>query len=135
MISSMSGYQVQLVILEPNETLDTDEIKFLNLTKLKLMYPSVTRDNDSAEATIFDKEFRKINNIYPSDFATRGFDVTFDTMMRLVQDKTFEETVNSAATKQVENKFEYYKKPDGGYTNKGVFIMYYDTDLNLKEAK
>lgn len=134
MVSSMSGYQVQLVILESNETLDTDEIKFLNLTKLKLMYPSVTRDNDSAEAAIFDKEFRKINNIYPSDFATRGFDVTFDTMMRLVQDKTFEETVNAAATKQVENKFEYYKKPDGGYTNKGVFIMYYDTDLTLKEA-
>jgi hypothetical protein len=24
----MSAYQVQLVILEPNETLDTDEIKF-----------------------------------------------------------------------------------------------------------
>jgi LysM repeat protein len=134
MLSSMSEYQSQLVILEPNETLDTDEIKFLSLTKLKLMYPSVTRDNDSAEAVIFEKEFRKVNNIYPSDFATRGFDVTFDTMMRLVQDKTFEETVNSAATKQVENKFEYYKKPDGGYTNKGVFIMYYDTDLTLKEA-
>jgi hypothetical protein len=131
----MPEYQVQLVILEPNETLETDEIKFLNLAKLKLMYPSVTRDNYSAEALIFEKEFRKINNIYPSDFATRGFDVTFDTMMRLVQDKSFEETVNSSATKQVGNKFEYYKKADGGYTNKGVFIMYYDTDLNLKEAK
>jgi hypothetical protein len=40
------------------------------------MYPSVTRDHDSAEALIFEKEFRKVNNIYPSDFATRGFDVT-----------------------------------------------------------
>ncbi len=77
MLGSMSEYQLQLVILEPNETLDTDEIKFLNLTKLKLMYPSVTRDNDSSEALIFEKEFRKVNNIYPSDFATRGFDVTF----------------------------------------------------------
>jgi hypothetical protein len=34
MLSSMLEYQLQLVILEPNETLDTDEIKFLNLTKL-----------------------------------------------------------------------------------------------------
>lgn len=135
MLSSMPGYQVQLVILEPNETLDTDEIKFSNLAKLKLTYPSVTSDNDSAETLIFEKEFRKANNIYPSDFATRGFDVTFDTMMRLVQDETFEETVNYAATKQVKNKFEYYKKADGGYTNKGVFIMYYDKDLTLKEAK
>jgi hypothetical protein len=38
MLSSMLEYQLQLVILEPNET-DTDEIKFLDLTKLKLMYP------------------------------------------------------------------------------------------------
>jgi hypothetical protein len=42
MLSAMSNYQVQIVILEPNETLDSDEIKFGSLTKLKLMYPSVT---------------------------------------------------------------------------------------------
>jgi LysM repeat protein len=134
MLSSMSAYQVQLVILEPNETLDTDEIKFLNLAKLKLMYPSVTSDYVSPEEAIFEKKYREINNVFPSDYATRGFDMTFDTMMRLVQNKSFEETVNSAATKQVENKFEYYKKEDGGYTNKGIFIMYYDTDLIIKEA-
>jgi hypothetical protein len=34
MLSSMSAYEVQLVILEPNETL-TDEINFLNL-KVKI---------------------------------------------------------------------------------------------------
>lgn len=134
MISAMPDYQVQLVILEPNETLDTDEIKFSNLIKLKLMYPSVVRDNDTPQGIVFEKEFKKINAIYPSDFATRGFDVTFDTMMRLVQNSTFEETVNTTATKQIENKFEYYKKTEGGYTNKGVFIMYYDSDLTIKEA-
>lgn len=135
MLNSIPAYQVQLVILEPNETLDTDEINFLNLTKLKLMYPSVTCDYVTPEEAIFEKKYRKKNNISPSDYATRGFDTTFDTMMRLVQNKSFEETVNSAATKQVENKFEYYKKENGGYTNKGVFIMYYDADLIIKEAK
>jgi hypothetical protein len=44
--------------------------------------------------------------------------MTFDTMMRLVQNKSFEETVNSAATQQVENKFEYYKKRKGGTQTK-----------------
>ncbi|TDE02408.1 PBP1 and LysM peptidoglycan-binding domain-containing protein [Flavobacterium hiemivividum] len=134
MVSSMPAYQVQLVILEPNETLDTDEIKFQNLTKLNLMYPSVTSDYISPEMALFEKKYRKANNIYPSDYATRGFDMTFDTMVRLVQNKSFEDTVNSAATKRGENKFEYYKKEDGGYTNKGVFILYYDTDMTIKEA-
>ncbi|MFM2369676.1 MAG: hypothetical protein RL619_1986 [Bacteroidota bacterium] len=134
MMSAMATYKVQLVILEPNETLDTDEINFVDLTKLKLMYPSVTRENESPEALIFEKEFKKKNKILPSAFATRGFDITFDTMMRLSQDKTYQETAENMATEQVDNKFEYYKKEGGGYTNKGVYILYYDTDLTTKEA-
>ena len=106
----------------------------MNLAKLKLMYPSVNRDNQSPEALLFEKKYRKLNMISPSDFATRGFDVTFDTMMRLAQNKSFEETINTAATTQVDNKFEYYQKEQGGYANKGVFILYYDTDLTIKEA-
>jgi LysM repeat protein len=135
MLSAMPLYTVQLVVLEPNETLDTDEIDFQNLVKLKLMYPSMTRENISSEALVFEKEYKKKNKIAPSAFATRGFDITFDTMMRLSQDKTFQETVATIATEQVDNKFEYYKKEGGGYTNKGVYIVYYDTDLTIKEAK
>ncbi len=134
MMSVMANYKLQLVILESNETLDTDEINFENLTKLNLMYPSITRENKSPEALIFEKEYRKSNKISPSTFATRGFDVTFDTMMRLSQGKSYQETVDSIATEQVDNKFEYYKKEDGGYTNKGIYILYYDTDLTIKEA-
>ncbi len=134
MMSVMASYSVELVIFEPNETLDTDEISFENLTKLKLMYPSISRENDSAEAQIFKKEYRKKNKILPSTYATRGFDVTFDTLMRLSQGKSYQETVDSTATEQVDNKFEYYKKPEGGYTNKGIYILYYDTDLTIKEA-
>jgi hypothetical protein len=134
MLGALAAYKVQLVILEPNETLDTDEISFVNLTKLKLMYPSVTRENESPEALVFEKEFRKKNKIYPSAFATRGFDITFDTMMRLSQDKKYQETIETTATEQVDNKFEFYKKEDGGYINKGVYILYYDTDLTIKQA-
>ncbi|MES2239719.1 MAG: LysM peptidoglycan-binding domain-containing protein [Bacteroidota bacterium] len=134
MLTAMPNYQVQLVILEPNETLDSDEISFSNLVKLKLMYPSVTRDNKSPEGIAFENKFKKINSITPSDYATRGFDVTFDTMMRLLQNKPFEQTVNATATEQFENKFEYYKKDNAGYANKGVYIMYYDSDLTEKVA-
>lgn len=134
LVSVMPNYQVQLVVLEPNETLDSDEINFSNLVKLKLMYPSVTRDNLMPEGVVFENKFKKLNSITPSDYATRGFDVTFDTMMRLMQNKSFEETANSVVTEQFENKFEYNKKEGGGYVNKGVYILYYDNDLTLKVA-
>ncbi|HRN44840.1 MAG TPA: hypothetical protein PLH20_08705, partial [Flavobacterium sp.] len=60
--------------------------------------------------------------------------ITFDTMMRLSQGKKYQETVDFKATEQIDNKFEYYKKEDGGYMNKGIYILYYDTDLTIKEA-
>ena len=135
MISVMANYKVQLVILEPNETLDTDEINFENLTKLNLMYPSITRDNVSYGAQIFEKEYKKKNKIGPTNYAFRGFDLTFDTLMRLAQDKNFQETADSFATEQIINRFEYYKNEVGSYINNGIYILYYDTDFLIKEAK
>jgi LysM repeat protein/ABC-type branched-subunit amino acid transport system substrate-binding protein len=135
MLAVMANYQVQLVVLESNETLDTDEISFEDLMKLHLMYPSATRENTSPEAQIFMKNYRAKNKVNPSAFAIRGFDITFDTMMRLSQDKTYQETAETMITEQVENKFEYRKKAEGGYANSGTYILYYDTDLTIKEAK
>ncbi|CAD0009598.1 PBP1 and LysM peptidoglycan-binding domain-containing protein [Flavobacterium salmonis] len=134
LIDAQRTCQVQLVILEPNSTLDTDEISFENLVKLKLMYPSVTRESDESSVLIFEKEYKLKNKVNPNTYATRGFDVTFDTMMRLVQGKTYQETTDLMTTEQVDNKFQYYKKEDGGHANKGVYILYYDSDLTLKVA-
>lgn len=132
MVDAMPEYNVQLVTLENNETLDTDEIKFENLVKLKMMYPSIYKENESAEALVFKNEYRKKNKMYPNTYATRGFDVTFDTMMRLSQNKSFLDCANTITTEQVDNKFDYAKKEDGGYTNKGIYILYYDSDLTIK---
>jgi LysM repeat protein len=134
LIEAQKTCQVQLVILEPNSTLDTDEIDFENLIRLKLMYPSVARSSDDPSVLIFEKEYKLKNKTTPNTYATRGFDVTFDTMMRLLQGKTFQETADLMTTAQVDNKFQYYKKEDGGHANKGVYILYYDSDLTLKVA-
>ncbi|OOV27661.1 peptidoglycan-binding protein [Flavobacterium sp. LM5] len=134
MISVMKTHKVQLVILEPNPTLDTDEISFANLVKLQLLYPSAIRENNSDEAQVFAQKYRKENNVYPSSFATRGFDVTFDTLMRMAQDVTFQETMESTATEQVENRFDYSKNEGGAYNNKGVYMLYYDADMTIKQA-
>jgi LysM repeat protein/ABC-type branched-subunit amino acid transport system substrate-binding protein len=134
MLAAQKEYQVQLVILEPNETLDFEEISLTRLTKLKLLYPSLTRPNETVEANQFDVKYKKINKILPNQYAIRGFDITFDTLVRLAQDKTFEETVQAASTEQIENKFDYVSNTTYGYSNNGIYILYYDTDLTIKEA-
>ena len=134
MLNAQKDYQVQLVILEPNETFDFEEISLTRLTKLKLLYPSLSRPNETDEANQFDAKYKKINKIIPNQYAIRGFDVTFDTLLRLSQDITFEETVQVSPSEQIENKFDYVQNATYGYSNNGIYILYYDTDLTIKEA-
>jgi hypothetical protein len=134
MLAAQKDYQVQLVILEQNDTFDFEEISLTRLTKLKLLYPSLSRPNESDEANQFDVKYKKVNKIIPNQYAIRGFDVTFDTLLRLSQDNTFEETIQTSPSEQIENKFDYVQNATYGYTNNGIYILYYDTDLTIKEA-
>jgi LysM repeat protein len=135
MMSAMKDYKVQLVILEPNETLDFEEIDLKRLTKLKMAYPSATKDNDTVEAQQFEMAYKKKNRLFPNQYAVRGFDVTFDTLLRLCQNKPFQESMDNDATEQVESKFDYAKKISGGYANNGIYILYYDEDLTIKQVE
>lgn len=135
LLALQTNYDIKLVMLGENAALDYEEIPMERLVKLKIHYPSITRNNASNEATFFENNFKKKNKILPNSFATRGFDVTFDVLVRLAQEKSITETLNESATEQVENKFYYKQNPDGGFTNKGVYILFYDTDLIIKEAK
>ena len=135
LIAALKDFDIRLVILENNPTLDYDEIALSRLTKLKLTYPSLSRDNNNANAKNFENSFKKKNKILPSLYATRGFDITFDTMLRLSQNKTYEQSVNETSSELVESKFDYQKKISGGYINKGLFILQYNQDLTITEAE
>ncbi|MFY0481033.1 LysM peptidoglycan-binding domain-containing protein [Flavobacterium sp. PLA-1-15] len=134
LVASLAEYQIQLVILEPNEKLDSDEIVTANLAKLNLLYPSLARENDTHEAQIFEKKYKEANKVFPNQYATRGFDITFDALLRLSQEKSFAETLETNITQQVENKFDYEKKNGKAYINDGFYILYFDNDLSVKVA-
>ncbi|WP_290847565.1 LysM peptidoglycan-binding domain-containing protein [Flavobacterium sp.] len=134
LLAEVSNYKIQIVILEPNDTLDFEEISMKRLTVLKLLYPSMTRDNDSPAAQNFRNSYKEKNRVFPNQFATRGFDVTFDTLLRLSQGKTFAESAAEQKTEQVESKFDYGAK-EGGFVNKGIYILQYNEDLSVKEVE
>ncbi|RYG27747.1 MAG: hypothetical protein EOO01_40895 [Chitinophagaceae bacterium] len=110
------------------------EISMKRLTVLKLMYPSMTRDNDEAAAVIFRNAFREKNKIFPGMYATRGFDVTFDTLMRLASGSTYMNSAVFDKTQQIESKFDYVKSGEGN-VNQGIYILQYNDDLSVKPAE
>lgn len=131
----LNEYRIHLAVTERNETLDFEEIQVENLVKLRLLYPSLTRENETEPASVFETKYKEKNKIFPNRYATRGFDITFDTMLRLSQGKPYFETVETAVSEQVENKFDFEQKSSGAFVNTGFYILYYDTDMSVKIAE
>lgn len=127
-------YPIKLVALDKNQAFESDEIHSTTLANLNLHYPSAIRDFGS-ETNSFYLEYKKKNNVFPSQFAVRGFDVVFDVLLRLSQKEDFEKLAKNTATEYIDSKFSYVKSSEGGYYNTGVYILYYDTDLTIKEAE
>ncbi len=127
-------FDLQLVVLELYDTLDFEEIPMTNLTELNMLFPSYRKEVDTDAGRIFEKEFKKKNNVNPNAYATKGFDLTFDTILRICQEDGFVPSAKNSISEQVENTFNYNFK-EGRNVNDGIYIMYYDTDYSIKQAQ
>jgi LysM repeat protein len=112
---------------------NNDNIYNSHLANLSFHYPSI--DKPSSLNNTFVKNYIREYEISPSTIATRGFDITFDILLRLAYDQNLAKSVRvGGETNYVENKFDYTKKTFGGFYNKGIYIVKYD-GLQIKEVK
>jgi len=130
LIKLKKEFDIQLVVVERNDALDFVEIPSKNLAALQMLYPSAIRENESAAASNFAKAYRKDNKVQPNQYATRGFDVTFDAILRMCQEDGFIKSTENQVSEQIESQFHYSNN-----NNWGVYMMYYDTDLTIKQAQ
>lgn len=127
-------YDIQLVVLELYSELDFDGIPITNLTSLNMLFPTSKKQIDSNEGRIFKKKYKSINNVNPNKYAIKGFDVTFDTLLRICQEEGYANSIKSTKTEYIGNSFDYIVQ-DGKNVNNGIYLMYYDTDLTIKQAQ
>ena len=90
---------------------------------------------DSFKAMIFNRKYLKKNGALPSYYATRGFDVTYDILMRLASGKSLKATFNEGCSYRVESKFDYTDTATETPQNKGLFMVKYNSDLTLTRIK
>lgn len=127
-------YDIQLAVFELYDALNFEEIPMKNLADLKILFPSATKVASTPEEKIFEKQFKKINNIYPNAAAKKGFDVTFDAMLRICQPEGFVKSAATTKTEYVENAFDY-NSSNGLISNNATYLLYYDSDLTIKQAQ
>lgn len=75
----------------------------------------------------FVKTYRKKNYSKPSEYAFRGFDVTYDILLRFATHEDANRALNAGYSKRASSKFEYIKNDVGkGFVNQGMHLLKYD---------
>jgi len=83
----------------------------------------------TANTNDFVRKYRAQNHVAPSKFAMRGFDVTYDVLMRLACAESLNEGLTAGKSSRLSTAFSYHKKFMNGYQNKGVNIIQFNKEL------
>ena len=134
MIGLPDNMSVQVFTTDKNEAydrIDNNKLADINFTYVSEAYT----DEASDDVKLFYTKFKSKNNALPSDYAVKGFDITYDILMRLASGNDLGKTFKQGVSLRVENKFDYHKKTFGSTTNQGLFLIKYNKDLSLSRLK
>ena len=93
----------------------------------------VDKEDDAVQQFI--STYKKKNYSEPSEYAFRGFDVTYDILLRLATHQDVTKALNAGYSKGASSKFQYSNNGAGkGFTNQGVYLMKYD-GLNIVKVE
>tara|TARA_R110002049_G_scaffold150790_1_gene313999 strand:+ start:10129 stop:12507 length:2379 start_codon:yes stop_codon:yes gene_type:complete len=121
---------VRMFTTNLNKAFDRDEVDNMVLSNLNFTYPSIHREVSDNE---FVNLYRSKFGSNPDKYATRGFDIMFDMLLKLAyKNDMFETSKIVGETEYVANKFNYINKRNAGYVNTAVYIMQYN-NMNIEE--
>ncbi|WP_224489292.1 LysM peptidoglycan-binding domain-containing protein [Robertkochia flava] len=125
-------YKITLLTTLRGNVYDNKNISNLHLSNLKFHYPTFYKPLTAP--SVFHKQYERRFGVPPNRYATRGFDLMFDVLLRLAYNKDLEFVANKVGeTQYVENKFNYQRGKQGGYINSALYIVQYE-NLTIKEV-
>lgn len=134
MIGIPDEVKVQVFTLDKGDAydkIDNNKLASVNFTYVSNTYT----DEEAIETKAFNTKYLQKNNTIPSDYAIKGFDITYDVLMRLASGDKLINTFKKGVSLRVENKFDYQKKTFGSSGNQGLFIVKYNGDLSLSRLR
>ncbi|MEZ4778734.1 MAG: LysM peptidoglycan-binding domain-containing protein [Flavobacteriaceae bacterium] len=131
-----STRKIRLFTTNKNDNFEYDDISNVHLANLSFTFPSVSKSYDFDEKNPFLVSYKNKYGVLPNRYAVRGFDLTYDVLLRLASAKNvYDATDSDSETEYVENKFRYDKKLFSGYSNQAFYILKYGENLQMEEVK
>ena len=130
--SNSDTTKVRMFTTLKNKAFENDVISGTHLSNLYFTYPSVFKEINS---DAFRRRYRRRFGGEPDRYASRGFDLTYDLLLKLAYKKDlFQVSETLGQTEYTGNKFNYAKELGTAYYNTASYIMMYD-QMQIKEVK
>ena len=128
LLGETGNFDIQLAILEQSLMPDANAISPKRLRVLKMLYPTFSNDRNSMPSNTLIDSYKKTYKTEISENVILGFDITFDSLLRLFQTHSFNESVQQKPSEHIYMTFEYKKSVIGRYNNNSLNINQYDID-------
>ena len=124
---------IRLFAVNKSRAFDYHDVSNVHLANLNFTYPSSNKHYDYDLMVPFLVSYKNKYGVMPNHYAIRGFDVTYDVLLRLANAITLEEaSISDIKTEYIENKFQYFNTLNLGYKNQAFYIMKYNHELKLE---
>jgi LysM repeat protein len=124
--------QLRMFTTNKGAGFENDVISSVHLSNLHFTYPSVYR---MPKSSAFSRRYEKRFGSLPDRFAVRGFDLTYDLLLKLAyKNDLMEVSKYIGETEYSGNKFDYEIDPAEGYFNQASYIMTFE-DLTIKQVQ
>ena len=124
---------IRLFTTDKNDAYNYQDVSNMHLAKLNFTFPSVNKSYNFKDKNAFLVSYKNKHDVLPNRFAVRGFDVTYDVLLRLaIADDVYDANDSNVETEYIENKFRYTKKMFSGYQNNALYIIKYNNDLQFE---
>lgn len=131
--TKLKKHKISLFTTSSTKTFEAIENRYK--AKLNLHFPSVSKVYSFGEEDGFSIRYKAKYGKLPSMYVLRGYDLTMDVLLRQAVSSTFENAATTIGeTSYLENKFNYYKVKNRGYTNNAMYILRYTPELKVEEA-
>ncbi|OGS72881.1 MAG: hypothetical protein A3F91_15440 [Flavobacteria bacterium RIFCSPLOWO2_12_FULL_35_11] len=132
-VNSLKGladnYKITLMALDKGKNFDSIDNNLLG--QLNFVYPSIDHiDVDDANVNSFYKTYQEKNYAIPSKYALKGFDITYDALVRIATKNSLDQGLVAGKSTRISTMFNYQKNMLGSFENKGIFIIQYNADLS-----
>lgn len=125
-------YTVRMFTTAYNNAFETEDISPVHLSNLQFAFTSGFKE---PQRDTFTKAYQQKFGYYPDRYAVRGFDLTYDLLLKLSFKKNlFTASQYVGQTEYSGNRFDYINQLNMGYYNQAAYILQYE-DLQIVEVK